>query len=1356
MIQLHEIPHLRLYRLKTYLPTDQTNKSYNSCILLNTNSLNSNVNLMNHRLFDNMKYICYYEDDMFVRTIGTKMVRENLKKTRIEDYAFIREKILNRRMNTLMTQSAIANRNVYYDIHRINNIFFNVTENLPYKRRTEQYINLLKDTLNKDFLSQYKLKTMFIDVNAWNHNIKEELGSKNFNNPVLIIYYTMRKMFDVFQSLGDINIVFVFDQQVLLINPSKCDRNSYKLFKQEIHKVKKSLLLDDKETDKIIDQHEAIKLITNNFVDKYNLVGDTENKEDTEDEPKVPDLDQEDIESITKEIEDNPEAMAQIDEMIRQSNTGRTNKSLQRDEELKKRQAKIKLDGKTIEEITHAEIPKLESNQISNKVQTSNPNITDVRFPDFEKRYNEELMQKDLLNIFTDLSDRSLAMYIIDIKIEDSSDKLNYKETWTIKLEDETRKRHTLKIDVPKFIDDRFMYLGGNKKIIIKQQILKPIVKTDSDTVQLVTNYNKMFIKRIGDKVSLAVEQLTKYSISNQIKGVKIKTGDNTKINENYLTSLEYDYMSKSFTTIETKSHRFEFNQESIYNEIESKKIKLNIPDTCTSIVGFTKDNKPIFLTNAQTVYGTEKELIEFILDSMEETHKGVKSEVQSLSAGKRFMYSRAKSMNREVPLILLLSFFQGLSLTLRNANIPHYFTDKNPKTILSPRQETIRFKNGYLVFDKYPIENALLLYGLTFIDTNLYEYEDFDKRDIYLDIFDDLYGARSLGRYFLNTYESMIDPITKEILESLGYPTDLCDILIHCNNLLADNNHMSETNMNLYRIRSNEIVAAMLYKIIATEYNNYRNLAMTSSKRKMSVKQDALIKEILTSQIVEDYSTLNPIVEVEKCHTITAKGPSGLNVSRAYTEAKRSYDKSMIGILAISTSPDGNCGVVRSLSLEPNVVNARGYIDIKDDKLDELKDTNIFSPAEMLTPIGAARDDSCRTAMATKQSKHMIPVKNACPVLISNGAEQVLHYHIGDDFSIVAEDDGEVVEVDEKNNLVIIKYKNGKHKAIDISTKIVKNGAGGFYLPNRLQCDLKKGQKVKKNDILAYHEHFFSNDINGNRFNIGVLAKTAVYSTGETFEDSAFITEKLADDLSSEIVMKKPVSLKKNANIDKMVKIGDHINSGDELIVFEQSFEEDYLNDLLTDIGDDLQEEIKSYGKKPVKSKYTGEIVDIQIYYTVDKNELSPSLRKLVNSYSNDIATRKKKLDKYKNPGDNDLYTCGMLDTKAVDKTETKDGKIHGEYVGEGVLIEFFIKYKDIAGIGDKFANFCALKSITGNIIPEGQEPFSLFRPEEEVSTFIPPGAILARMTPSILINMFGNKVLVELKRKLKQIYES
>ena len=43
----------------------------------------------------------------------------------------------------------------------------------------------------------------------------------------------------------------------------------------------------------------------------------------------------------------------------------------------------------------------------------------------------------------------SIKMYILDIKVEDTSDVLNYKETWTIHLEDENLLRYTIKVDIP-------------------------------------------------------------------------------------------------------------------------------------------------------------------------------------------------------------------------------------------------------------------------------------------------------------------------------------------------------------------------------------------------------------------------------------------------------------------------------------------------------------------------------------------------------------------------------------------------------------------------------------------------------------------------------------------------------------------------------------------------------------------------------------------------------------------------------------------------------------------------------------------------------------------------------------------
>ena len=88
--------------------------------------------------------------------------------------------------------------------------------------------------------------------------------------------------------------------------------------------------------------------------------------------------------------------------------------------------------------------------------------------------------------------------------------------------------------------------------------------------------------------------------------------------------------------------------------------------------------------------------------------------------------------------------------------------------------------------------------------------------------------------------------------------------------------------------------------------------------------------------------------------------------------------------------------------------------------------------------------------------------------------------------------------------------------------------------------------------------------------------------------------------------------------------------------------------------------------------------------------------------------------------------------------------------------MIEFYIKHSEPLEIGSKIANFTALKNTIGEVIPKGYEPYSEFRPDEEVGTIIASNSILKRMTPSVILTTLGNKNIVELKRRLKEIYDS
>lgn len=392
------------------------------------------------------------------------------------------------------------------------------------------------------------------------------------------------------------------------------------------------------------------------------------------------------------------------------------------------------------------------------------------------------------------------------------------------------------------------------------------------------------------------------------------------------------------------------------------------------------------------------------------------------------------------------------------------------------------------------------------------------------------------------------------------------------------------------------------------------------------------------------------------------------------------------------------------------------------------------------------------------KQSIQVVPVTNASPVLIANGFDEVARFHLSSDFVVNADEDGEVIDYDSKSEIMIVKYKSGNVRAVDLGSKIVKNGGGGYYLSNRLITKLSVGDKFKKDDIIAYHKDFFTNSkYNNCRLNVGTLAKVALMSTYNTYEDGTFITNKLAKDASTEMVFDKKVVVGKNSNIEYMVNKGDKVLVGDSLIQFDSSFDDDSINALLANMSEGNKEAILENSRNDVKSKISGVIEDIKIYATVELDEMSESLRNVCSKYYKAINHKNNFLNKYDPDSTHSVIKCGVFTTEVAAKVKPNQyGVIKGEEVDDGVLIEFYIKHSEPLEVGSKIANFSALKNTIDEIIPDGYEPWSEFRPEEEVSTIIASNSILNRMVPSIYVTTLGYKIVIELKRSLKDIWDN
>ena len=961
-----------------------------------------------------------------------------------------------------------------------------------------------------------------------------------------------------------------------------------------------------------------------------------------------------------------------------------------------------------------------------------------LKFSSFENKYD---INRDIYSMLYSLADenKQYPVAIRKVEVEDTSTSMDYLLTYKVHCEDSFGQRFTLKFDIPKFINDRFMMLRGNEKAMSGQLLLLPCLKTDADTVQLVSNYNKIFIRRYGmaGKSYPYVDKIIK--AFNKYKGTKIKitVGDNSLICTKYDLPIDYIDLASNFSVIETKEKKYYFDQD-IYFKKYSANLLNGIPyainKSTNTVVYYTEDDPQLISSKiADELIDCDAEFMEIY---------------RSTKAADRLSYSQASILANKIPLVVLLGYHIGLENLLKRLKIDYTISQKSKA---EDYEAKIPFED-YNLFYKVTYESNMLLNGLSECDTRNYSFADMDKRATWLDFLDD-FGGRILSDGLDNFKDLFMDPITVEVCKDCRLPTDYIDLLIYANNLLADNKYNRHTDISGNRYRTNEIVAAYFYIALAKSYEQYANGIRRGNKSGMSMKQTAVIDAILTSNISSDLSTLNPLLELTTASTATFKGPSGMNSDRAYGLDKRTYDESMINKLALSTGFSANVGIDRQTTIDMDVEGARGYI--KATNTDDMSVTKTFSMSEAVTPFGVTRDDPFRSAMTYIQtSKHSMRTKKSSPLLITNGADEAMPYLNGPTYVTKAQEYGVVEEV--TDDYMIIKYKTkvansgnnitgdaSEYRMINLKETVKKNSDGGFFVTVKLDTKLKKGSKFKKGDIIAYDRYSYgtAGESSELAYNLGVLTKVAIMNNDEGFEDSTSISHELSEALASEVVtMRDTPPLSKSTNIYELVKVGQPIQEGDPLIIYQNAFDEEDANMLLKSITD--EDIVSDLGRIRIKSKYTGVIQDIKIYRTCEIEDMSSTMQKIVKDYEKNIKNTKAMYKKYGIPGSNTLDP---------DYVMPQTGKLKN--CPDGIIIEFYIKYNDKMSVGDKCVAQSANKGVVKDIFPEGKEPFSELHTDEPIDAIFAARSFNARMVTSVFTSGAINKVLIELDRQVKDI---
>lgn len=919
------------------------------------------------------------------------------------------------------------------------------------------------------------------------------------------------------------------------------------------------------------------------------------------------------------------------------------------------------LNGKSVKKLIEEPSNEKELDVVSLPVNSPNEEWNSMQFINFNREYD---IDEDIAAILECFVEKKYPVAVRKVTVEDTSTSLDYIYTYKAEMEDIHGKRFTLTFDIPKFINDRFMMLRGNQKVISGQLINLPCTKTDNDTVQVVSNYNKIFIYRYGatGKAHPASDLLLKTLSKYKGKAIEIVPGDYSRTCSKYDLPIDYIDLATALNYIKTPNITFYFDQDYYYNNYSvdrSLGIPIGIYNNDNSIMYYIQDRE---IEVAPTI-------AEYIASVLCAFDKEFEELYRSQKPATKHMYSRARVMSGYIPLIVVICNSISFTDFCKRAKINYRFEEKRPR--VDPVHEAvIKLADGYLVYT-LDYASSMLMNGLLDCDIEMYEFNDLNKRKSWIDMLDK-FGGRILADGLENFNELFLDPITKEICVDCGLPTTYIDLLLYANQLLEDNKYIKHTDITGNRYRTTEVVAGHLYKVLARSYEEYLRLTRLGRKNAaMTIKRSAVIDEIMANPVTSDLSIMSPLLEIEANYSATFKGLSGLNADRAYSLDKRTYDPSMVNKLALSTGFSENVGINRQTTMDMDIQGRRGYI--KNSDPEDISLTKRLSVTEAVTPFGTTHDDPMRSAMNYIQTaKHSMPVEKSAPLLITNGADEAMKYMVSDTFAWRAKEDG-VVEELVPDEYMIAKYKSGMSDYISIKEEVKKNSDGGFYVTIKLDTDYKKDQKFKAGDVLAYDARSFSNKIgeaDGLAYNVGVLAKVAILASDEGFEDSAVISEWLSEAMATSIVTQIPVSISANANIYHIAKIGDPIEEGDPLIIMQDSVSEKDAAVLLHNITD--SDYVSDLGKIKIKSKYTGIVQDIKMYRTCDIDEMSSTLGKIVKDYEKGIKNKKSIYKKHNVPGES---------TIDPDYAMTNTGKLKN--IGDGVLIEFYVKYYDTMGVG-------------------------------------------------------------------------
>jgi preprotein translocase subunit YajC len=1349
---------------------------YGDLCFLMTTSFDETVKVLQGKSSNHIRFRgfhTYLIDPYYKFKFKSVQVMQRLKPAETTDMFRLIKEQTNVSQTTIIRKN-LNNRNAFVDLHKYYSLLIGKQANIKTKSDIRLFLEILFSSISSPDFESYYNKILLIPVDF--HDDLEFSDLMDYKNMDLLslIFSGLYLDYEYMKTL-DIQFVFSGKGGIVTFNPSVMDFSEFRLKKDLIIKninIIKNVEEDDdtymsNAEDEYVEEYIEDMAEDLGVTDKAEIAKLSEIKADIKSGSSIDDIESDQANLIKlAEIKSKAQGMV-IKELT------------PKERRYKEIALTTKLEGKSLSEIrTKARENKLDI-KVHDDVTSLDPKIKESTMANFSSGYNEKLKAADEINNVLAFSEnKSIPLYVNRYKNVDKSTHTDLIEEKQITFRDPDGTNHTTSFYTPIMHDD-IIYLNGTEKLLLNQIIVNPITKPSPDEVIITTAYNKAFIRRYNDKISPLLDMIIKglkTSVDKKLTKAEIRFG-NAIDSKKYVPPIMYTGLGNDIVSIREKGIFITFNEDNMFNEIKKRFTKynhqsdvelpfaiidtkdgielhcINIETDGISIITFNDYNEK---SGSEHTFASER-LDNHMMDIFEEHFPEVHSTIKSKTPGKRLAYTSIKILRRDVPLGVVLLYLIGMTNLFEKLDSKYRVitknTDEDGEVIASrkPRieksdQGIIELSDAWIVYDKHE-ETALIFNGLMSADLSSISLEGIssDRSELAI-MMEEFVDDSNYALYLENYHELLIDPRSKEILDDNNIPSDFIGVLLYCNMLLTTNIEVKDTSLSVARLRRNEIISDIQYKVMADAYADWRVARKRKSNMPFSIKKTAVIDKIQELPTMKELSGLSPLQVAEDKASVSTKGFSGVNLDQAHGKERRGYDKSFSGILCAPSPFGPSMGIVRSLTINPKIKSLRGTFDVtpEDDK-ESIPGASMIGIAEAHTPLASEHDSAPRTAMAVGQMKHRRGVENAAPLIMTYGYDEVFPKEKDGQFNIVVKKPGKITGME--NGVLLVKYNDGTKDAFTLNN-IKKNAEKNFYVNNDMTVVDKK--TFKAGDVIAYNKNFYKEMPDGQVIVAsGVMANVAIASDQNLHEDSILPTMRFAKKCKSKIVKIKQAIFNNETILLEALNIGDEVEANKALASFREFTNDPIVDKFLSDVVKD-QDTMQEYGVQKIKASYTGKIIDIRIYHTADLSEYDKSLQQYIKGI------RKQKQAKFDLIEENsqDKYYA-LKNTESAETSKPYKGKINGKAINEElkeVLIEYYIEFDNYLPQGDKITCYAPLKGIvtkivTDDIFTERGEPVDLLFSQISIE---------AREVYSPKIVLPYSKAIVALKKKNKKLLDA